>query len=326
MPRRVSIRMRGLLAPALAGTLIAGLLTGCVAGSSAPDLSPDADDARSTITVDGVERTYVVRVPETAPDGGDGAGEVPVIIAIHGVGSDAAEFEDYTGLSDAVDADRVMVVYPDGLPVPDGRRVWNAGHCCNPQGKNPTDDVAFLAALISELSAHGADPRRVYLAGFSNGGMFAYRAACELGGTIAGIAVVAGALTVRAGSAGNGSVGKGPLDDCSSTTPVPLVVVHGTDDAIVPFDGGPLSAPVQAGLEPVRFLSVAESVRLWRDRNGCRSDARLAVTGDVNVARYTDCAPGGEITAYTITGGGHSWQTDDGAFDSSAAIVEAFGL
>jgi polyhydroxybutyrate depolymerase len=340
MLRRRSTRRRGVLLPALVVSLLAVLLTGCGPEVSPSDpLSGTATD-RSVVVVDGVERTFLVRAPGNIFSRNNG-GPVAAIIAFHGVGSDAAEFEKYTGLSDAVDADRVMVVYPDGLPVPDGRRVWNAGDCCNAEGAQPADDIGFLAALINELSTRGADPGRIYVAGFSNGGMFAYRAACELGESIAGIAVVAGALTVdtevRDTEVGDTEVGDANAGDanatdgdtvrtCRSATPVPLVVVHGTDDTIVPFAGGPLSAPVQAGMTRVRFASVSESVRLWRQHNRCSADARLSVTGDVNVARYTECAAGGEITTYTVTGGGHSWQSVDGVVDSSAIIVDEFAL
>jgi polyhydroxybutyrate depolymerase len=319
MPRRRSTRTHGAVVSALVCALVAGVLAGCVVETSPSDRPAGTADDRSAITVDGVERTYLLRAPEIVPAQADApadhaADPIPVLIAFHGVGSDAAEFEEFTQLTDSVDADRVMVVYPDGLPVPDGRRVWNAGDCCNAERTQPADDIGFLSALIEELSTRGADPTRIYLAGFSNGGMFAYRAACELGESIAGIAVVAGALTVDT------------VHSCPSATPVPLVVVHGTDDTIVPFSGGPLSAPVQAGMEQVRFASVAEAVRLWRRHNGCSADAQLSMMGEVNIARYAECSAGGAISTYTLAGGGHSWQTVDRTFDSSAVIVDAFGL
>lgn len=336
MLRHYGLRVREVVSAAL----VVAILTGCSAGASTPDPSPDptlsSDPAqglpngRASITVDGVERTFIARAPHSAgdndeddeeADAGDDGGDVggtnaeddapAVLIALHGLGDTAAGFENATSLTAAVDTDRVMVVYPDGLPTPDGRQSWNAGSCCNPVNQAPVDDVGFLSALINTLVTEGADPEQIYLAGFSNGGMMAYRAACELGETIAGIAVVAGALVV---------------DDCTSPGVVPLVAVHGTADPVVPYDGAVLSPEVQASLGQVRFPSVAQSVNAWRDRNGCAADAEPAVSGAVTTTRYTECAPGGEITVVSIAEGRHTWATPTGPFDPTPVITDAFGL
>jgi polyhydroxybutyrate depolymerase len=314
MPRRHGRRTPGFVVAAL----VVALLAGCGAGASTPSASPDPTPApasglpngRGSITVDGVERTFIARAPQTAGETTDISAPA-VLIALHGLGGEGADFEGYTGLTGAVHTDRVMLVYPDGLPTPDGRRSWNAGGCCNPAGQTPVDDVAFLDALIDRLIADGADPDRIYLAGFSNGGMMAYRAACELGESIAGIAVVAGALVV---------------DDCTPSAVVPLVAVHGTADPVVPFDGGPLSPEVQASLGRADFPSVAQSVEAWRDRNECDADAEPSVSGDVTTTRYTECSAGGAITVITVAGNGHTWATADGTFDATPVIRDAFGL
>ena len=306
MLRHYGLRMREVVSAALVGAILAG----CSAGASTPDPSPDPTseltNGRSSITVDGVERTFIARAPRSAGD------EAPaVLIALHGLGDTAAGFENATSLTGAVDTDRVMVVYPDGLPTPDGRQSWNAGSCCNPANQAPVDDVGFLSALIDTLVTEGADPEQIYLAGFSNGGMMAYRAACELGETIAGIAVVAGALVV---------------DDCSAPGAVPLIAVHGTADPVVPYDGEELSPEVQASLGQVRFPSVAQSVNAWRDRNGCAADSEPSVSGALTTIRYTECAPGGEITVVSIAGGGHTWPTPTGPFVPTPVIRDAIGL
>ena len=328
MLRHYGLRLREVVSAAL----VVAILAGCSAGASTPDPSIEptssSDPAqglpngRASITVDGVERTFIARAPTSAgnndgADGGHAGGpnagdDAPaVLIALHGLGDTAAGFENATSLTGAVDTDRVMVVYPDGLPTPDGRQSWNAGSCCNPSNQAPVDDVGFLSALIDTLVTEGADPNQIYLAGFSNGGMMAYRAACELGETIAGIAVVAGALVV---------------DDCTSPGVVPLVAVHGTADRVVPYNGEVLSPEVQASLGQVRFPSVAQSVNAWRDRNGCAADAEPAVSGALTTIRYTECAPGGEITVVSIAEGGHTWVTPTGPFDPTPVIIDTFGL
>jgi polyhydroxybutyrate depolymerase len=319
-------------AAVVVATAVAVLVSGCSSASSTtspPESTatvtvtpgPAIADGPATITVGGVERTFVVRTPDGGGSRGAASGgasesssdeRLPVIIALHGVGGSGSDFERYTGLTDAA-GDHMMVVYPDGLPVPDGRRVWNAGDCCNPANTVPTDDIGFLRALIEELRDRGADTEQVYLAGFSNGGMLAYRAACEMGESIAGIAVIAGALTV---------------DDCGNgeAAPVPLLVIHGMEDTIVPFDGGPLSAGVDEGLEGVEFRSVQESVAVWRDRNGCAASPAHSTIGSADVAQYSECAVRGDITVVALPDGEHTWVATDGSFDATPVILNTFGL
>jgi polyhydroxybutyrate depolymerase len=85
------------------------------------------------------------------------------------------------------------------------------------------DDVGFLRALIEKIELdYAVDPKCVYLTGISNGGMMTYRAACELSDKIAAIAPVEGAQNV----------------ECRPSSPVSVIVLHGTADHLVPFEGG----------------------------------------------------------------------------------------
>jgi poly(3-hydroxybutyrate) depolymerase len=61
------------------------------------------------------------------------------------------------------------------------------------------DDVSFIRALIDKLEHdYPVDPKRVYIAGISNGAMMSYRLACELSDKIAAITPVEGAQNVIA--------------------------------------------------------------------------------------------------------------------------------
>lgn len=114
-----------------------------------------------------------------------------VVVALHG----------YTGgpdqLRQQMDADAwareldATVVYPTGL----GRRTsWNAGGCCGSAARSGIDDVGFVARTITRLRDAGA--QQVFLVGYSNGGMLAYRVACERPDLVDAIAVVNGTITV----------------------------------------------------------------------------------------------------------------------------------
>jgi pimeloyl-ACP methyl ester carboxylesterase len=75
-----------------------------------------------------------------------------------------------------------------------GHRFWSATDaCCNLDGL-AVDDVAYLRAVIRDVSArHAVDPRRVFIVGHSNGGFMAHRMACEASDLVAAVVSLAGA-------------------------------------------------------------------------------------------------------------------------------------
>jgi polyhydroxybutyrate depolymerase len=161
----------------------------------------------------------------------------PVVVVLHGLGGTGADAAAGFGFADV---DGVLLAAPDGV---DGS--WNAGACCGPAHERGIDDVARLDALVADLVAHhGADPRRVYAVGFSNGGMMAYAWACG-SRTLAGIGVVGGAR----------------VTPCPDPGPVAVVAVHGDADRSVPLGGGvgPLST---TGFD---YPSLAESLAPFPD-------------------------------------------------------------
>jgi len=114
-----------------------------------------------------------------------------VIIALHGYTGNAKQLQ--KGLrSDAwareLDA---TVVYPQGLGA---RSSWNAGGCCGSAARSGIDDVAYVSRLIGSLRERGA--QRFVLVGYSNGGMLAYRVACERPDLVHEVAVVNATITV----------------------------------------------------------------------------------------------------------------------------------
>lgn len=84
--------------------------------------------------------------------------------------------------------------------------------------------MAFFEELIASLiSQYDIDTDRVWVVGHSNGGMMAYRLACELSSRITAIGVAAGSMMI---------------DSCSPTRPVAALHVHGDLDTVVPLAGG----------------------------------------------------------------------------------------
>jgi len=193
------------------------------------------------------------------------------------------------------EAEGFIAVYPQGSGGIAGKlRTWNAVTCCGYAMQQRIDEIAFVAALLDDLQVTVAiDRARVYAIGISNGGMMAYEVACALADRIAGIAVVAGEMTA--------------LDRCRPSRPVPVLVIHGSDDRNLPVDGG-VGAKAFA-VHEVR--SLASAIDFWRRHDGCGENARSQVHGAVRRTSYSSCSGGSEVELVTIEGGGHSWPGGD---------------
>jgi polyhydroxybutyrate depolymerase len=245
----------------------------------------------STLEVDGRERSFEMYVPPTAPR------PLPIILMLHGGRGTGAQMRRYTAFDELAAREGILAVYPQGL----GGQ-WNDGR---PEIGNisrqsaDADDVSFLLALVDTLVGHGlADPKRVYAAGISNGGMMAMRLACEHPGRIAGIAVVAANLPVGL--------------DCDPQTPVPALFFHGTADKFIPFGGGDILQ--WANLDRGKVLSARETVETWRQINGCSGEARKERLSDgtrpgsqvIDKVTFEPCS-GAPVVHVITRGGGHAW-------------------
>lgn len=236
-----------------------------------------------TLVHAGQVRHYRVHVPEgyapTRP--------TPVVLAFHGYAADEREQEALSRLSDEADARGFIAVYPRALEgeEPAG---WNAGICCGTGQHTRVDDVGFVDTLLAELDSRVCvDTQRVYATGFSNGGFFAYRLACERAEQFAAIAPVASVE------------GYGP---CTPARPVAVMHFHGTRDATIAYEGG--THPLVAG----PFPSARESVERWAWRDGCT--IRPVTTwqrGDSTCESALSCDEGSAVILCTVNGGGHTW-------------------
>jgi polyhydroxybutyrate depolymerase len=250
-------------------------------------------DVTETITVDGRARSYTLHVPP------DTARDRALVLVLHGGGGSADSAATQTGFSAVADREGFVVVYPDGTDRPRqllnglGRRgflTWNAGACCGFAMENRIDDVAFLRALVARLvRSHAIDPRRVYATGLSNGGMMAYRLACEASELLAAVAVVSGVVVAQ---------------PCTPRAPVAVLHIHGSADQNVPLAGGVGAR----SLTRTPFPPVAESIALWVRADGCTAQPRRTeLPRGVESTEYGECRPGGAVTFMLIAGGGHSW-------------------
>jgi hypothetical protein len=96
------------------------------------------------------------------------------VLNYHGFSSTPAEHEADTGMIATANEGRFILVFPEGL-----YRSWNANTCCPLATTTSVDDLGFFDAIVRSVSAsHCVDPRRVHVAGYSNGAIMAQRIAC----------------------------------------------------------------------------------------------------------------------------------------------------
>jgi polyhydroxybutyrate depolymerase len=250
---------------------------------TAPAGAPTPAGESRTLQAGGLTRRYFLYVPTSWHRGRP----APLILVFHGGGGRASGIAPHTGFSRLADREGFVVAYPQGL-----RGRWNDGRGFAAAAQ---DDVGFVRALLDTLTRElGIDPRRVYATGISNGAMFAYRLACDLPGTFAAVAPVAGAMPADL------------ADGCAHVEPMSVLAFQGTTDPLMPYAGG--------GLGRRRVLSAEQSIAFWAALSEC---AVAPVTADepdrvadgtrVRHTTYIGCREGRSVELYTIEGGGHTW-------------------
>jgi len=262
---------------------------------------PDAPDALTETGLVG-ERPYRFRVPRRY----DPTRPAPLVILLHGYGASGAAQDFYFGFGRLAERRGFLYAYPDGTRDASGLRFWNAIPGLGAAGASLPDDVAYLTAIIDDMSARfNVDARRVYLVGHSNGAFMAYRYACEHPARIAAIAGLAGAMLT------DPSV-------CSPAAGVSILHIHGDADTGISYSGGTMRrVPYLGGCgrpsRPVPYLGAVESVARWAGFNGCGPLEPTATALDLDsslpdaetsVSRHNACA-GGAAELWTIHAAGH---------------------
>jgi len=265
---------------------------------------PQAGQVKGSATYDvameystgGFQRSYRLHVPA----GYDGARALPLVVVVHGAFDNARGIEKFSGFSRLADRENFIVLYPNGIGILGWLQHWNAGHCCGKAAEDNIDDVGYLAAAIEDVTAKLAvDRRRVYMVGFSNGGMLTYRFAAEKGDLLAAAAPMAASAGGRASS----TVPEWRIAD--PVTPLPLLVIHGLADDDIPYAGG---RSEHRGGERT-YWPVEASIRPWIDRNGCKGPpAQSSLNhGAVRVRHWKACRDKATIVFYGLENWGHVW-------------------
>ena len=259
-------------------TTVILLFTGFVFSSTAQQT------INASITHDGIERDYILYVPEIY----DGSTAAPLVLNFHGFGSSASQQMFYGDFRDIADTEGFLLVHPEGTTFI-GNQFWNVGF---PGLSSNIDDVGFTEALIDELATlYAIDLDRVYATGMSNGGFMSFLLACQLSEKIAAVASVTGSMT------------QDTFDDCNAQLPTPVLQIHGTEDDVVLYNENNLSLPIP------------DVISYWVDHNNCETTPTTTTLPDVDVSDgstiehsvYEDGDNGITTEHMKVIGGGHTW-------------------
>ena len=254
-----------------------------------------AEDVINTLDVNGEQRAYLLHVPAAL----QGDAPAALVIVLHGGGGSAQSVMEQTGFAAEADRRGFIVAFPDGsdrarpllnaLGRP-GFLTWNAGACCGYAVQRGKDDVGFIRAMVADIARHHAiDPKRIFASGHSNGGMMAYRLACEASDLVAAVGVVSGVIVVA---------------PCEPRFPVALIDIHGSADENVPLDGG-VGAK---SFSKFPYPPVQRSIDRWVAFDDCGKDPVVSTpAADVTLRAYPHCTGNTAVDYYVIDGGGHAW-------------------
>ena len=288
-----------------------------------------AQETKEKVTVDDVDRNFMVRLPR----GYDPKQQYPVVILLHGMNQDPDDMERLTRFDELADKNGIIAIYPSALH---GR--WNVG--VRPQERQtgmmrpggghrrygggypggggggypggrgqqgpgqqpdaerrptPADDIAFFHQMLDQVSSKfSPDSSRVYVVGLSEGGFMSLRVACSLSDRVAAVASVGAAMPKTM--------------ICLPSRPVPVLMVNGTSDPVVPYGGG-----TEHNLS-LSTLSAEDSSKDWGKIDHCNDKpekgkwiSKAKGATETKTDTYEGCLQNAQVELYSLKGAGNTW-------------------
>jgi phospholipase/carboxylesterase len=176
-------------------------------------------DSMGTSRHDDLALRYVMSVPGGAPAGA----EMPLVVVMHGRGADANDLADIAPALDHgyrfvfPNAQKAFEAYP-GMTL---GYTWFDGW--PPAGSAIVESRELLLRFIDEVVERYPTPAgKLIISGFSQGALMSLDVGFRTAKKVAGIAVMSGALY------------EPDLPDLRKAKDIPVLIVHGTDDDMIP--------------------------------------------------------------------------------------------
>ncbi|MGL4631510.1 MAG: alpha/beta hydrolase family esterase [Leadbetterella sp.] len=246
----------------------------------------NSDLSTVNITVDGRDRNFLVYKPKEFKS----LKNLPLVFVNHGGQGSSQGMLKVADFRTLADEEKFILIYPQGY-----QNYWNDGRT-TPSNLLGVNDVNFFRQMCDYATKNLAiDTAKIYVTGLSNGGFMASRLACELSDKITAIAVVGATFE------------QGVFDNCKPKKPVPAIVMQGTRDPIVLFNGGNVNGDGYA-------VSHSQAVSKLVQINKCSSTPTISNLPDkvndgttVVETKYINTATNKQVISYAVINGGHTW-------------------
>jgi polyhydroxybutyrate depolymerase len=257
-----------------------------------------------TLTVSGVERTFILDVPQALKPG------APLILVFHGYTGSASDMHESSGFNELSEKHGFVAVYPQGTHDAKENAFFNVGYAFHDQ--ETVDDAAFARQLTQRLIRDlQLNPSAIFSTGMSNGGDMSYFLARQPQAFVRAIAPVAGTM----------------MSSWSQLLPpknrISIMEVHGTKDEITLWKGDPENKDGWGA-----YLGTDEVMAFWV-MNLALEESNITElepnpTGNpapIRLHRWSTSLDACEVLLYEIPEGGHVWPPHLGHPDTSTAAV-----
>mgnify|MGYP006136988223 FL=1 len=244
-------------------------------------------------------RDYFFYKPSTAQS------QAPLVFVAHGYSGSALEIMNYSGFIDLANEFGFALCFPQGIKDDSNNAFWNVGY--NFHEDETVNDVVFFTELAQYLqSTFGLAESKTFCTGMSNGADLSYLLAFEASETFSAIGSVAGTMF------------NGIINNCSPSSAVSILEIHGTEDEVTLYNGdltdsfwGP-------------YPGQEEVLDFWVENNECSllesayfPNLNTSDGSEVYVEKYNSTSAA--IWFYKIEGGGHDWPGSSGNMDIDAS-------
>lgn len=230
---------------------------------------------------DDISTTYRLFVPDAARAGRP----MPLLVALHRFTEDAGTLAAMTSFESIAQREGFIVLAPNGP----GRRFRFSD-------VQQESDVDLILSMVDDVAArHRVDHNRIYLTGASNGGFMCFALLREAPERFAAAAPVMAVMP------------RGLSADPHALPPVPIVIIYGTADRIIPPDRNRL-----AGFD---VLNMEQTIDYWQQRNRCTDEPEHTTLPDLDPtdntrtvrSTYASLDRASDLIVYRVIGGGHTW-------------------
>jgi polyhydroxybutyrate depolymerase len=255
------------------------------------------------MTVDGLERTFLLDVPSDLKPG------AALVLGFHGYTGSATGFRPDAGFTPLTEKYGFVAAYPQGTRDTRGKTFFNVGYAFHEDSE--VDDVQFVKELVARLVTDlKLDPEAVFSTGMSNGGDMSFYLASQSEPFVRTIAPVAGTMMVSGNEAFVPSKRMSVLE------------VHGTDDGITKWHGDLENRDGWGA-----YFGIDQVIKFWVDGFALEMNETVSVLGtpdgqkQINRHRWWTAADETEVVFYEVLTGKHTWPDNLGDSNVSTAEV-----